>query len=140
VLLTPGAVSSVEAVGGLRRRTEPHRRGVCTLRRVPATTAALGSFAVLRAARRCSSRLKPSPQTLDWAPPASPAVARRRPPPSAVARCRPAAYTRPAPSDQDPMRLVKQPHHLTPPPPLALGFRSDGSDKSDPESTPVNPT
>jgi hypothetical protein len=79
VLLTPRAVSSVEAVAELRRRAEPCCRGVCPLRHVPAATTALGSFVVPRAARRCSPCLKPSPETLYWVPPASPAAARRQP-------------------------------------------------------------
>jgi hypothetical protein len=127
-------VSCGGAGGSVYFCTEPRRRGVCPLRRVPGATATLGSFAVPRAARRCSPRLKPSPETLDWVPPVSPTAARRRPPPSAVARCRPTAYTHPAPSDQDLMRLIKPPHHLTPPPPLALGSRSDGSRTSQPRS------
>jgi hypothetical protein len=91
-----------------------------------AATTALGSFAIPRTARRCSPCLKPSPKTLDWVPLASPAAA----------RCRPAAYTRLAPSDQDPTRLIKPPHHLTPPPPLALGSRSNGSiDRVNPGQT-----
>jgi hypothetical protein len=65
------AVSPVEAITGFRRRAEPRRH-------VPAATAALGSFAVPRAARRCSPRLKLSSKTLDWVPPASRAAGRRR--------------------------------------------------------------
>jgi hypothetical protein len=87
VLLTPRVVSSVEDVVGLRRRAEPRRRGVYPIRRVPTAIAALGCFAVPRAARRCSPRLKLSPETLDWVPTASPPplAAGRRRQPSAVA-------------------------------------------------------
>jgi hypothetical protein len=73
----------------VRRSTpELRRRDVCPLCRVPTASTTLGCFVVPRSAHSCSLRLKPSPETLDWVPPASLAAVGRRPPPCA-ARTRP---------------------------------------------------
>jgi hypothetical protein len=133
LVLVPMHRVAEEGSPELRRRTAPPRRDARRPRRDLAVRAALGCFAVARASPWCGPRVQSSTPARSRAAPASP-------PPSTAARRRTCACLHPQPSDRD-LTISAQFDPSQPPPPvLAVGSRSNGSDLADRGQYWSNPT